>query len=98
MTKFLTDKASFEKKRLDDTPSLREFIPNFAFAKFEAQLANFEQQISHIDVAITTKKGDHKTITKEGREAVKTMKAITDSMKNFIDEAESHAATMSGGA
>ena len=93
LTKFFSGKVNIEKARLETEPKVKELIPSFALVKFEIQLATFEQLISHLEVAIATKKSDHKKITDAGKDACKEMKATTDSMKLFIDEAEAHLAS-----
>ena len=97
LTTFFTDKANVENERLEGNGSLKDHIPAFALRKFELGFANFQQQRSHVDVAVETKIGDVKKITNEAKEAIKTMKASTENMKNYLNEAEEHLAAEGGG-
>ena len=98
LEKFFTNKVNVQHERLEGNDSLRGHIPEFALSKFELGFANLQQQRSHVDSAVETQTGDAKKISEEAKEATRTMKALTESIKVYIDEAEAHVASLATGA
>ena len=90
-------KVAVEKGRLDAV-GVAAHIPGFAVMKFDLARTNFDQKFSEISTAIESKKGDHKKLTAEAKEAIKQLRAGADTMRTFLDEAEAHVNAIKAGA